>query len=72
MNALHERSLTDLLRQAHRHGLLAEHRTVDQFFYLDCGAQRFIFTREMARVFLMGLLAAHAQDAAAATPARAA
>lgn len=70
MNALHERSLTDLLRHARRQGLLAEHRAVDQFYYLDCGAQRFVFTREMARVFLMGLLAAHTQDVA--LPARAA
>ena len=70
MNALHEASLPELLRRARALHLLAEHRTVDRFYYLDLGSHRFVFSCEQVRPFLLGLLAGHAREAA--LPAQAA
>ncbi len=56
MPPLRDLSLPQLLATADQLRLLSGHRTIDHFYYLDVGGQRFLFDRQMARSFLLGLL----------------
>ncbi len=56
MPPLRDLSLPQLLATADELSLLTGHRDIDTFCYLDVGGQRFVFDRQMARSFLLGLL----------------
>ena len=56
MPPLRDLSLPQLLATPDELSLLTGHRDIDTFCYLDVTGQRFVFDRQMARSFLLGLL----------------
>ncbi len=72
MNSLNDCSLARLVARANELQLLADHRFVDRFLYLDVGGHRYVFDGPMGRTFLLGLIAGHERTRSLTTTARAA